>query len=288
MQYLKVTLIDVGWGDSILLEASNGNSQPVFGLIDSNDNERDSYWPVWNFLRKKTGLSTTERKNARPYFDFIMLTHDHSDHGSGLQRLIKEYGTRRFWHPKVHEEDSPVLVYLRNYVDRYQTDTDREALDNSKIVGTFGDVHMDVLWPAPDWDYSGNPNNNSIVLSLMLGGRSIVLTGDAEGEVWEKIADKIPSNTVAFKVPHHGSRNGTIFHSNAPWVNRVAGFAIKPFLGISCHPNFPRKFDFPHTEVTNIFDENYLEYLRTDQHYHISFILTEHDFNVQYSHALYE
>ncbi len=53
MSHLHVTLIDVGWGDSILLEASQaGSARPRFALIDSNDNADRDYWPAYNFLRK--------------------------------------------------------------------------------------------------------------------------------------------------------------------------------------------------------------------------------------------
>ena len=61
MSHLRVTLIDVGWGDSVLIEASDGASaRPRFALIDSNDNADKNYWPTRTFLRKHFGLREDE------------------------------------------------------------------------------------------------------------------------------------------------------------------------------------------------------------------------------------
>ena len=37
MSKLNVTIIDVGWGDSIFLESTDGNGDPIYALVDSND-----------------------------------------------------------------------------------------------------------------------------------------------------------------------------------------------------------------------------------------------------------
>ena len=69
---------------------------------------------------------------------------------------------------------------------------------------------MQVLWPIPG-NVLSNENDNSVVLASphALGNVSFVLTGDAEADgVWTQIANRIPSNTRFFKVPHHGSDNG--------------------------------------------------------------------------------
>lgn len=292
MSYLKVTLIDVGWGDSILIEASDstpGADRPRFALIDSNDNAERDYWPSWNFLRKHFGVREDEFDVTKPFFDFVMLTHDHSDHGSGLKRIMKKYGTMGFWHPRVVEEDSVVLTSLKAYAEHHLVNIDTQAIDDDTVLAPLGDVSMDVLWPPPD-TIDNNPNNNSIVLALTLNGVTFLLTGDAEGEVWDEIADQIPEDTRVFKVPHHGSRNGTIHHGTTPWVDRLDALGHETHLGISCHPNYPNRFDFPHAEVINRFTLRPYPYYRTDLHYHITFIAEDNEdgtplrVGVRYSH----
>lgn len=282
MSYLHVTLIDVGWGDSILMEASQvGSPRPRFALIDSNDNADRDYWPVFNFLRKHFGLRDID--TTKPLFDFIMLTHDHSDHGSGLKRIMREYGTQNFWYPRVRVEESVVVAHLQAYANHGNVNIRHQAVDSNTNVGKFGDADMDVLWPLPD-QIESNPNNNSIVLAVTLGGMTILLTGDAEGKVWDQIGAQIPLNTIAFKVPHHGSKNGTIHNNTFPWADIIENFPTKPHLGISCHPTFPNRFNFPDSDVIDRFEQGHFEYCRTDMHYHITYVLDENGFKVRYSH----
>jgi beta-lactamase superfamily II metal-dependent hydrolase len=284
MSYLKVTLIDVGWGDSILVEASDGASErPRFALIDSNDNADRAYWPSWNFLRKHFGLREEEFTVEKPFFDVIVLSHDHSDHGSGLKRIMREYGTRGFWYPKVNVLGSVVLASLQSYANHPMVQITHQDIDNSDNVGMLGDAEMDVLWPPPD-HIEPNPNNNSVVLALTLDDTTFLLTGDAEGKVWEQIADQIPSNTRVFKVPHHGSRNGTIHHATTPWIDKLDTLPSAPHLGISCHPNYPNRYDFPHQDVLDEFRHRSYPYYRTDLHYHITFIADSTGVSIKYSH----
>ncbi len=288
MKYLSVTLIDVGWGDSILCEASDvdaGGQRPRFMLIDSNDNAERDYWPSWNFLRKHFGLRENEFTVTKPFFDAVILSHDHSDHGSGLKRIMKKYGTKIFWYPKVVKDESVVVTSLQNYANHPRVQIKNHALDyNKPNIGSLGDAATKVLWPPPD-TIDPNPNNNSIVLTLTLDGVSFLLTGDAEGKVWQKIAGQIPSNTQVIKVPHHGSRNGTIYNKGTPWIQRVKNFPVKPHLGISCHPNFPNRFDFPHDDVLKAFKQDAFSFYRTDTDFHITCIKREgQPVKIRYSH----
>lgn len=62
MASLRVTVIDVGWGDSLLLEADN-SSGPYYALIDSNDTStlRSSYIYVKRFFEKRKLLCLLRR-----------------------------------------------------------------------------------------------------------------------------------------------------------------------------------------------------------------------------------
>jgi len=284
MSYLKVTLIDVGWGDSILIEASDKNgSRPRFALIDANDSEHNNYLPSWTFLRKHFGSRENEFDTRKPFFDFIMLSHDHADHGSGLMRVMKKYGTNKFWYSKSRIRRGSVLPDLIAYVNNGRVQISHQAIDNGINIGKLGDIDMDVMWPQPD-QIDPNPNNNSIVLSLKVHNTTFLLTGDAEGRVWDQIASDIPDNISFLKVPHHGSENGTIYHRGTPWVDRLDDIQPPTHLGISCHPNFPGRYKFPNTNVLKRFDERPYPCYRTDMHYHITFTADFSGVRVKYSH----
>ena len=274
MSELKVTLIDVGWGDSILIESADASGYKVYGLVDSNDEdkERTSLTFLKRFFDKEPG----DVLSRQPLFDFVMLSHSHSDHGKGLKRIMSRYGTRHFWYPKSASFGSQ--SYLLSYANASSKVLQHEALNRGKILPSFGDVGMQVLWPAYNTIDQHNENNNSVVLKLSLQGVSFVLTGDAEGEVWDQIADQLPADMGFFKVPHHGSSNATFHQGGTPWLDHSPGSTR---LGISCHV---RPFFHPHPSVVQEFTNRGFEHYRTDQHYHVTFITDGATVRVMYYH----
>lgn len=272
MSSLRVTLIDVGWGDSILLEAEDRRGVTHYALIDSNDTVhlRSSYIFLKRHFEKRR-LTPAQR----PRFEFVLLTHEHADHAQGLKATMREFGTRQFWYPKSAALTS--FAHLLRFAQRSNAVEHHEAVDSGKRLPKFGDATMEVLWPPPD-TIDSNPNENSVVLLLRLGEVAVVLTGDAEEKVWAAIADRIPRETRFFKVPHHGSENGT-FDANGgtPWLDRCPEEAV---LGISSHiqPHL-----LPDETVLERFTQRNFEYLRTDREYHITFETDGHDVSFYYT-----
>lgn len=280
---LKVTLLDVGWGDSIFLQWKSDQGDYRFGLIDSNDTKY--LQPTRIYLRRYF-----RRHNHyvaplnMPYFDFVMLSHDHADHRAGLENLMREFGTREFWYP--HTERTAGLGKLLDFAENEFEKADgciahHEAIDATSPLGDFGDAKLGVLWPPENHDYEhASPNNTSIVLSLHMGKWYVILTGDAEEGVWQTIADQIPARTRFFKVPHHGSVNGTFAaDGSAPWFEKCPQPAR---LGISC--DLSGRHVFPGPEVTRLFESAKKKCFRTDHHYHVTFITDGSKYRVEYSH----
>lgn len=275
MASINITLIDVGWGDSIFIESIDDNGKSFYGLIDSNDTVK--YKSSLIFLKRffeKKGIVIAEEK---PIFEFVILTHAHSDHGQGLKGIMKEFGTKRFWYPKSINWSS--LLYLIQYCNRSNNVEFHQSIDDTKILPNLGDATMDVIWP-PYGHISNDENNNSIVIVIELNGKSFLLTGDAEEEVWENIANSIPNNTEFFKVPHHGSKNGTFdVNGDSKWLINTPQSAI---LGISSHV---KPFSHPDPEVIDLFNNNNRTYFRTDEHYHITISSDGTTTTVKYSHV---
>lgn len=280
---LTVTLLDVGWGDSIFLHSEDSNGGHHFALVDAHDTRY--LQPSRIYLRRYF------RRHAfyvgplnKPYFDFVLLSHDHADHRAGLENIVREFGTADFWYP--HTERTPDLGKLLDFAERERDKADgcvghHEAVEVGKPLQDFGDVELNVLWPPADHNYSqATPNNTSVVLCLRLNKWSAVLTGDAEEEVWDQVAHQIPGNTRFFKVPHHGSVNGTFGPNNSkPWYEKCSRYAR---LGISC--DLYGNLVFPRPEVIALFDADHRKYFRTDQHYHVSFQTDGNSYSVKYSH----
>ena len=275
MGSLSATLIDVGWGDSIFIESQDDSGKTRYGLIDSNDNNslRPSYIFLKRFFEKK-GVKIPQDK---PVFDFVLLTHAHTDHGQGLKAIMRNFGARNFWYPKSSTWSS--LVDLIRYSNRSNDVEHHQSVDNENLLEDLGDVAMEILWPPDDYINAQNENNNSVVLVLRLDNVSYVLTGDAEEEVWNQIASQIPDDAHFFKVPHHGSINGTFNGNHTPWLDNCPPDTL---LAISSHI---RPFSQPHRRVTELFENEKRQCLRTDEHYHITLQTDGNEVKVRYSHA---
>jgi beta-lactamase superfamily II metal-dependent hydrolase len=225
MSRLRATLIDVGWGDSILLESEDDFGATHFALIDSNDTAsfRSSYIFLKRYFeREKMNVFAPNRT-----FEWVLLTHAHADHGQGLKRTLKDFGTDRFWYPEPGNPPTFFVDLLRYSANSQNHRVGQcDIIHSNRILPSFGNATMDVLWPPPKL-LPANENNNSVVLSIRLGNVSFVFTGDAEADgVWSQISAAIPIDTAFFKVPHHGADNG-MFDSKGqtPWLSVLPGGA---------------------------------------------------------------
>jgi len=71
------------------------------------------------------------------------------------------------------------------------------------------ETYLDVVYPLPG-DLGGNPNNNSVVLRLVCGTQSMLLTGDIEREAErEMLSTFLDLKSDVLKVAHHGSRTSS-------------------------------------------------------------------------------
>jgi competence protein ComEC len=281
MASLSATLIDVGWGDSILIESIDDAGMRHLGLVDCNDyeTERSSLIFVKRFLER----ALIDHEASRPNFEWVLLTHGHADHARGLKRMLQAFGTRHLWYPKsVPSTTYASLLDFANSSDRVQH---HQAVDATKILDPsvdFGSVSMRILWPDYDQIDTSNENNNSVVLVLSLGQVSFVLTGDAEAENWATIAPRLPATVKVFQVPHHGGRNG-LFAPGAggtPWLTHLV--ATNTQLALSSHI---RPHGHPHPDVVSAIAGAHFRAFRTDTQSHLTFSTDGATTNVQYSHV---
>jgi beta-lactamase superfamily II metal-dependent hydrolase len=282
MTSLAVTLIDVGWGDSVLIESTH-NGASLFALVDSNDSvyERSSYLHLKRFFERR-GINT-----GRPaqLFELVVLTHGHADHATGLPLIIRRFGAKRFLYPSSCAPGgiSPTLAQIIRYAKHPKTRLGHvQSVDSSYSLSSipFGAVLLDILWPPMGWS-DADENNHSLVLSLTLGSVTFVLTGDATAEVWPHILPRVPSSARVFQVPHHGARNG-MFDSagNRPWLTHFIGQTIQ--VGASSHT---RPHGHPHADVVTELQKAGIELFRTDIHYHVKFETNGVDVIVNHSHV---
>jgi competence protein ComEC len=204
---LTVTFIDVGQGDSMLIEPPSGRKV----LIDGGGRQENSSLKaigkedpagrsiIVPFLRKK-GINE---------LDLVILTHPHDDHVGGLPYVLEK-------------------IKIGQVLDIGQSQTSRgyyrflKLIKNKKIpykiaragqIIDLGDgVRGHVLHPSEPL-ISGTEsdlNNNSVVVRLEYGKTSFLFMGDTAFEGEDRIISSGRSlKSDVLKVGHHGSRTST-------------------------------------------------------------------------------
>jgi competence protein ComEC len=134
-----------------------------------------------------------------------------------------------------------------------QTNTHAVKLQAGDVIH-FGEVELSVLWPPAGSETSAN--NDSIVLRVKFGQRSILLTGDIEKQAEKSLLDSGQSlRADIVKIPHHGSKSS----STEEFVRTVAPeFAI---ISVGRHS----MFGHPHKEVVQRWQANGATVLTTGE-----------------------
>ncbi|MFL5724963.1 MAG: ComEC/Rec2 family competence protein [Chloroflexota bacterium] len=189
----RITVLDVGQGDAILVEGSRGGRLLIDGGPDPDRLlvELDQRLPPW------------DRR-----LDVLILTHPHEDHVAGLALLLGRYRVGRVFEGGMRGPGPGYAAWAaalaRAGAPRRGTlvTGDRLAVD---------DLRFRVLWPDPGGVPREPPNTGrgindvSIVLLGEVDGRRILLTGDVEDDVDPVLAARGLPSIDFLKVAHHGS-----------------------------------------------------------------------------------
>lgn len=197
---LRVTVLDVGQGDSTLVDLPNGEIMLVDGggMVGS---------PVDPGVSVLLPLLRVRRRDR---VDVAVLSHPHPDHFTGLASALRETEVGELWDTGQGRAQGAGPVYgalIANLAGRRVPIRGPEALCGPARM--LGGARIDVFAPCPSFDPARGANDNSFVLRLDHGGRRVLLMGDAEREE-ERTLSRIPDlGADLLKVGHHGSRTST-------------------------------------------------------------------------------
>lgn len=243
---LRIDFLDVGQGDSALVTMPDGTTI----LIDGGG--RPSFFGNAEATRRigETVVSEYLWWRGLSEIDYVIATHADADHIDGLSDVLKNFRVRAVLVARSPTSDSEFLKLAETI---RQTRTTLETIQAGDTI-RFGGVELNVLWPPPSSEVSDN--NNSVVLRVQFGERSILLTGDIERAAEKSlVASQQLLRADVVKVPHHGSKTS----STEPFV-----LATKPQLAIiSVGRN--SMFGHPHEEVVDRWQTHGAKVLTTGQ-----------------------
>lgn len=186
--YMSIHIIDVGQGDSILIQTPNNKNI----LVDGGTN--DSEHIVKSYLKKK----------KVKYIDYIIATHPDSDHIGGIDNIIKNFQVKSIYMPEQSTGSLDYKNLLTACSDKNLTINYLYKGDTLKIEDS-----IDLLVLSPSFIQNEN-NLNSIVFKLDFKDKSFLFTGDAELSNENDIINSFELEDVDFlKVGHHGSSSST-------------------------------------------------------------------------------
>jgi competence protein ComEC len=229
---LRVTFIDIGQGDSELIQLEDHAI-----LIDSGEYE------------KRSVVIDTLKSLGVEKLDYCIATHPHTDHMGSMSAVIEAFDVERVMMPNATATTVAFERLLRAIQSKSLT-IDRPA---PGAVIEAGGIKLQIF--APNSEKYADVNNYSIVARLDYYDTSFLFTGDAEAlSENEMLAKGFDLDTDVLKIGHHGSSSST----SANFLDKVTpAMAV-----ISCAAG--NSYGHPHRETLAILDKAKVEVFRTD------------------------
>jgi competence protein ComEC len=221
---MRVHLINVGQGQSLLLEFSCGAA-----LIDTGGETNEAF-DSGNALRNYLDAFFTRRADLSNTIDLLAITHPHKDHILNAELVTEHYTVKNvITDGLTSSQGGPVQRRLHEWAESHAK-LQKISVDDIPAGGLTSatidpircadrDPKLKVLWgelttrPA-GWSERefNNENNHSVVLRVDFGQSSLLIPGDLELQGIEALLAKHSPATLdadILQVGHHGSRNAT-------------------------------------------------------------------------------
>jgi competence protein ComEC len=247
---LIFTFIDVGQGDSLLIEFPKGKKM----LIDGGGLHEDRF-----DIGKNVIAPFLWNKKIRR-IDYLVLTHPDPDHLKGLNFIASHFSIGQFWESCLRSDSE---FYSRLEETLLKKEVGRFSLNEKTPRIIINGVQISFFNPPGKVEpyrigrKTSFFNNHSLVMKLQFKNIQVLLAGDIEKEVeYRLMREGYSLRADLLKIPHHGSSS-----SSTPYfLQRVnPNYAV---LSVG-ERNIGR---LPHPEVVKRYEEIGTKIYRTDKH----------------------
>jgi competence protein ComEC len=212
--HFRVTFLDVGQGDSTVVELPDGQVMLIDGgaTYERFDMGRGVVAPfLWN-----RGIHA---------IDQVIGTHPQLDHVGGLAWVIRHFRVRSYWGSGETREE---LFYRRLQNSLAVQGLQEQVAREGQEILSSGSCRMVVLNPPEDEQFnvalqnrnvSGHMlNNRSVVTRLTCGTHRMLFAADVEQDGLSRMARAASHGPIeVLKVPHHGA----VSSLNRDWLASV-------------------------------------------------------------------
>ncbi|MEP6934755.1 MAG: DNA internalization-related competence protein ComEC/Rec2 [Nitrospirota bacterium] len=250
--HFRVTFLDVGQGDSAVVELPDGQVVLIDGgaTYERFDMGRAVVAPfLWN-----RGIRT---------IDQVIGTHPQLDHVGGLAWVVRHFIAKHYWGSGETREE---LFYRRLQLSLAFRGLEEEVAKEGQEIVSSGPCRMVVLNPPAD-EHVDVPshnthvdghglNNRSVVTRLTCGSHTMFFAADVERDGLSRMSRSPSHDPVeVLKVPHHGA----VSSLNRDWL-------------ASLHPQYAvfsagrhNRYRHPAAAVLDAYESEGSTVLRTDR-----------------------
>ena len=245
---LRVTFLDVGTGDAIVVQTPEGHN-----LLIDGGGTYDGQFDIGAQI-----VAPVLRRYRIRQFDLMAITHMHPNHARGLSSLYRLFGAEQLL-----TNGSPMYAdYLEAMlILAAERGTRLHHAPTAPRHWRWGRLEMTILSPPPQdsplpWQPPGE-NDRSLVLRLQYGKTRILLTGDIHHATEQWLAGHIDDlRADILHIPHHGSRTST----HPDFVERV-----QPAVGVITSGS-GNSYGHPHPPTLATLAQHDVRVFRTDRH----------------------
>ena len=243
MAEFETTFIDVGQGDCTLIRLPDGE----YMLVDIHrcpDHGIDVFKLLDDVL--------PDNGDGRKRLKYLVITHAHDDHITGIGELYDRYAIEWLWVPQ-HEDRKQIASHFADYqrvVDEHPEDKvlrpqgSRTPLNEKDEAYDLGEEitvrcfsppgYIEIDESLTEEEAKQKVHENCLVLKLDYRGASVMITGDSNLACWRRIVGYYEGRTdddtgeevleaTVLHASHHGSR--TFFkdsdEDSDPWPDAL-------------------------------------------------------------------